>query len=93
MLIDDQAMAEIIFDTAVNLGVSASIKIAQKIAGTTADGICGHNTLKALREVDPAAFTMQYALDRIRYYVDLCKKNTAMRKYLLGWLNRALYFV
>ena len=51
-MIDNANACLDIFDFAVNAGVSRSVKIAQKLAGTKEDGILGGITAKAINEYE-----------------------------------------
>ena len=45
--IRDQSVADSIFDFGVNAGVKTSVRLAQWVAGTVADGVIGEKTLDA----------------------------------------------
>ncbi len=86
-----QAVAENIFDTAVNMGVRTASRLAQLTLGVQpVDGIIGKETLKALNQADEEKFLTEFTLAKIARYAHLCNKNKSLRKFLLGWINRAL---
>jgi len=87
--IDNQEIAEQIFDFAVNAGVRRAIKYAQRVCGAEADGIMGPITLKAINEILPEMFLNFYRLARIHYYFRL-SRFTSYRTFLYGWLKRVL---
>jgi len=68
---NDQRHAEIVFDIAVNMGVSAAKELLME-------------TLK----ID--AFAMAMAVKRIKRYVRICQAKPSQKKFLLGWICRAL---
>jgi len=88
-----QPIAEVIFDYSVNVGTQRAIKTAQTVAGVTVDGVVGPETIHAInRTTYPAAFMRECTLRRVRYYAELCNRKPEMKKFLLGWVNRALSY-
>jgi lysozyme family protein len=88
--IRSQPVAEALFDTAVNMGVDRGVKIAQQVLGVSMDGDVGPVTLKALNRADAHRFLTRFALEKVRYYALICTARTPLKRYLLGWVNRAL---
>lgn len=85
-----QAIAEDVFDFAVNAGVKVSAKLAQAVAQVTPDGVVGPKTIAALAAMDPAMFRPAFALAKIARYRDIVMRNRSQSKFLLGWINRTL---
>lgn len=88
--IDDQSVAENIFDFAVNAGVRTAVRLAQVVLGVEADGVSGPKTVRALNSCNPDHFFASYTLAKIARYASICNKDKAQSKFLLGWVNRAL---
>ena len=88
--IPDQFIANLLLDSAVNLGVKKAVKLAQEILGVKVDGILGKETMYMLKLYDPYLLFNKYKLSRINYYTELCNRNHNLKKYLLGWINRVL---
>ena len=89
--IASQAVAENLFDTAVNMGVSRAVKLAQLALGLKpVDGQLAAETFAAINAADPDRFLADYTLAKVARYVSLCNNNRAQGKFLLGWLNRAM---
>jgi len=86
----NQAIAETIFNFAVNTGVGVASKLAQLIVGVTPDGAIGAKTLERLNICTAEKFLPAYALAKIQRYVDICTKNRDQSKFLLGWVRRSL---
>ncbi len=89
--ISNEKVKDILFETAVNLGLKQTIKLAQRVLGLKADGILGPKTLSTINSVNPEEFIKDFTLARIAFYTALANKNP--RKYaiyLRGWVNRAL---
>jgi len=86
--IENQELANVLFDTAVNIGLKEAIIMVQKIIGTTVDGIVGSITLNWLNTLEPECLIERYKLARIRYYYDISNKRN--RKFFFGWVRRTL---
>lgn len=89
------AIAAAIFDQAVNRGVSAAVKQAQriisnvfKIPGVSEDGVMGNLTLNALNTVDEAQFLSSYLQESILAYNRIVQNNPSQSVFLSGWLKR-----
>lgn len=90
--INDQAVAEIIFDGVVNHGVSRGTKLAQKVLRVPEDGVFGDQTLTALNRANPGTFYAAYKEERIRFYNQLAANSSNHAAFLQGWLNRMAKF-
>jgi lysozyme family protein len=89
--VKDEKVRDLLFETAVNLGVRQTVRLAQRVLGVPTDGILGPQTLSAINGVSPKEFIKDFTLTRIAFYTALANKNP--RKYALylrGWINRAL---
>ena len=88
--IDNQRIAESLFDFAVNAGVGTASKLAQLVVGSTPDGVIGDVTLSKINAVDDELFVTKYALAKVARYTEIVKGNSGQHKFLVGWLNRTL---
>lgn len=94
--IASQAIAETIYDFAVNAGVKTASILAQVVASRisgrplTPDGVIGPRTLEALGECDPRLFTALYAIARVARYCEIVRRDRTQAKFLLGWVSRAI---
>ncbi len=89
--ITEQQVAENIFDTAVNMGPRTASRLAQiALDLIPVDGIIGPNSIKAINAAAPEAFMAEFTIAKIARYAYICNKNKSQKKYLLGWINRAL---
>ena len=87
----DERIKKLLFETAVNLGVRQTVKLAQKVLGVKTDGILGPHTLSALRNVNVKDFIKDFTLARIAFYTQLANRNPKRYTvYLRGWINRTL---
>lgn len=87
-----QSIADSIFDFGVNAGVKTSIRMVQSVLGTEEDGIIGPKTLVKLNSADTKLFHAAFTVKKIAYYISIIKKRPANKKFLYGWIIRALQF-
>lgn len=88
--IQEQTIADSIYDFAVNAGPVIAIKLAQMVVGVTPDGIVGPKTSTALNTTDPEGFQLKFAIAKVARYATICRKDRTQKKFLLGWINRTL---
>lgn len=88
--INNQQIAESIFDFAVNAGVATSATLAQMVVGVATDGVIGKNSLNAINAFDTEHFLAAFTVAKIARYVTIVKKRPTSRKYFYGWVLRAL---
>lgn len=85
-----QIVANVLFDFAVNTGRRRSIKLIQQITCVPIDGMIGPITIGAINSADGEKLAMQYTLQRIQFYSTLASSRKSQRKFLTGWIKRAL---
>lgn len=88
--IENQEIANKVFDIAVNMGPGTSAKLLQTTLGVTVDGKIGNQTLTALNAMDFDLFMAQFRLVIIARYIGICRKRYKSRKFLYGWIKRTL---
>lgn len=93
--IHSQAVASLLLDAAVNMGVRTASRLAQvALAVTPADGIIGTATLTAINARcqgdGEGLFVARYTILRIARHADICNRDRGQARFLLGWVNRAL---
>ena len=89
--INNQDVANTIFNFGVNAGIGLAIKLAQLVVGATPDGGIGPKTIEKLNQIaDGQRFKETYALAKIARYAEICNKDRTQSKFLLGWVNRTL---
>lgn len=88
--IDNQFVAESMFDFAVNAGVGTSASLAQMVVGVKSDGVIGKDSIAAINSFDPEYFLSAFTVAKIARYVNIVKKRPVSRKYFYGWVVRAL---
>lgn len=74
----------LMFDFAINAGVSRAIRTMQRAIGTTPDGAIGPKTMQALRDADPDALIDKFSAEKEAFYRSLPTFATFGK----GWLRR-----
>ena len=88
------ALAELVFDCAVNHGPRQAIRWLQAaLGGVAVDGIIGAETLAALDRADLEAVRRDVLRRRIIFFGKLISSNPAQGKFAHGWLKRVAEFV
>lgn len=87
--IQEQHKANEMFVFGVNAGCGRSVRLAQIIVGTVADGLIGPNTIKAINAYDADEFDREFDEEEIKYYEAIVQNNPEKKIFLNGWKNRA----
>lgn len=85
--IDNQSLAEIIADWAVNSG-QAGIRKAQEVIGCKQDGIVGPITLSMINTADAKMLHERLWNARQQFYINIVKRNPTQKVFMNGWMNR-----
>lgn len=85
--VNDQRVANWLFDKSVNMYITQAVKLMQRAAGVTGDGVLGPKTLAAINAADPAVLVKAAHDQAVEFYQDLHKKNPA--KYPADMVDRA----
>lgn len=86
----DPLVAAALFDTAVNMGTATAAKLAQSLAGVSVDGKIGPISITGINRSEPMIFLPMFVIARIERYSDICTQDPSQKKYLHGWIRRAL---
>jgi lysozyme family protein len=86
----DQEIANSIFDFGVNAGLGTSNALAQMVIGEKADGVIGPKSIASLNAFNPEHFLAAFTVAKIARYVSIVQKRPTSRKYIYGWVCRAL---
>jgi lysozyme family protein len=89
-LIANQSVAESLFDYAVNTGIIHAVKIIQKCVGVPVDGIIGLITINAINAANSELLLYKMVNEKIKRYINICKKKPSQNKFLLGWITRSI---
>jgi lysozyme family protein len=80
-------LAPVLFDFAVNSGVTQALKTCQSVLGLTCDGVLGPKTVDRLSRA--TLLDAQRLLDARQAFFDrICQKIPARKVFLAGWTNR-----
>ena len=99
--IEDDDVAGAIMDMGVNSGTKQGIKILQRALNDVSqgrktlkvDGIIGLNTIRATNSAPSNLLLAAFFLERARFYVGICKRRPASRKFLYAWMRRSVDYV
>lgn len=88
--IESQNIANSIFDFAVNAGVGTSSMLAQMVVDAKPDGVIGGESVKLINAFSEELFLASFTIAKISRYLTIVEKRPTSRKYLYGWVRRAL---
>ena len=75
----------LVFDAAVNHGVSRAVRFLQAAVGATVDGVIGANTIaRATRALDQSKAVTSFCITRALFYTDI----GTFQRYKNGWFRR-----
>lgn len=86
--IQDQEVANNIYDFAVNSGVSRAIKYMQMVLGVEVDGKFGPVTLGKLNTFGEMTFVNKYKKERLDFLNKVVQNNPSQKTFLAGWTSR-----
>lgn len=95
--IKDIDVATKVFDLSVNMGSSESHKILQRSINELSnqkiiiDGQIGPQTISAANKMNGSKLLVSLRSQARQFYINLVDKNSKLRVFLNGWLNRAGY--
>lgn len=84
-----QAVANKIFDMAVNLGAPRAHRMVQRAVGMPQDGVLGAKTLAEVNTMSSLTLLVTLQDLQAQFYRQLVFTNPALQPFLQGWLNRA----
>lgn len=88
--LENQEVANCIFDFGVNAGTITAISMAQLVVDAQVDGVLGPDTLLAINTMNKDHFIAAFTLAKIARYIHICQKRTQNKKYFFGWVIRAM---
>lgn len=95
-MIVSQELSTALLDASVNMGRTAAVKLLQKSVNKAycrdlleVDGIFGTKTLGAVNEASEDVLR-EFRASRALFYVDLAWVKPEMKKFLPGWIRRAV---
>lgn len=94
--INDQDLANEVFEMIVNMGTGQGVKILQRALNfftadmVSVDGVLGPATATAANQVDPKQLLQVLQMEAVRFYFTLVKKDPSQKKWFLGWIARVI---
>lgn len=85
--INNQLIADNIYDFAVNSGVSRAVKYAQRIVGASEDGVMGTKTIKAINQ-NIEGFVTKYKAARLEFINKIIARDESQEVFRKGWVTR-----
>ncbi len=82
------ALAIVMFDTAVNFGISNSVTFLQQALGLPQTGVFDDNTVKALAAANNKSTAFQVINERIIYRYKRVQEDASQMAFFRGWLSR-----
>lgn len=89
--IENQSLAEIIADWAVNSGQSGIRKV-QEVVGCKPDGIVGPITLSLINSSNPEQLHERIWKARQQFFINIVKRDARQKVFMNGWMNRLSQF-
>jgi len=90
--INDQSVADKLFDLGVLFGVEVAVAVMQQTLSAdeliTVDGKFGDETLNVINLVDPVSLLKSYEANMTTHAFNVATKNPAEREFLRGWCSR-----
>ncbi|MEO6520232.1 MAG: glycosyl hydrolase 108 family protein [Mucilaginibacter sp.] len=86
--INDQQIANQVFDTSVNMGTGRGAQFLQQAAGVTADRIVGPATLAAVNAANAETLYNQFIALRKQYYINIIANNPSQAQFRNSWFSR-----
>lgn len=77
-------LALLMFDAAVNLGVSRAVRLLQSAVGTEQDGLLGPETLARVQTMEPTPICIEFQARRLLFMVGL----PTWKTFGAGWARR-----
>lgn len=87
-LINDQQLANVVFDTGVNMGTGRAAKYLQTAAGVAIDGIIGKGTLSAINNGDAVDIYNKFNALRKAKYDAIIDNNPSQKQFYASWMSR-----
>lgn len=86
--INDQQIANQVFDTSVNCGTGRGAEFLQQAAGVTVDRQVGPITLAAVNAANAETLYNQFIAIRKQYYINLIAANPSLAQFQNSWFSR-----
>jgi lysozyme family protein len=82
-----------LIDDGVNSGTAAAIRRLQRVLGVSVDGVLGPMTLAAANAITSDWVLTELVKARCLHYARIVQQDASQRRFIVGWLTRALSFL
>lgn len=89
--LNNQPMANSLYDFGVNSGTSEAAKLLQRAAGVNDDGVIGQQTITAVNNANPETLYDAFQALRKSFYEELATK-PGQHQFLSSWLSRLVSY-
>lgn len=86
--INNQSIAEFIFDWGYNSGTKTAIKKVQQALNISVDGVIGIKTLAVINQANQEVLFNKLVESRHQFIQNIIKNNPSQAKFRRGWENR-----
>ena len=86
--IEDQVVANKIFDLGVLFGVGTAVQLMQGILKLVVDGNFGPQSLAAVNESDPHSLLVAYKTVFVQHAINIGAAKPSERLFVVGWIRR-----
>jgi lysozyme family protein len=86
--LNDQDVANKIFDLGVNVGKPHAVKILQQVVGTNQDGVYGPNTERLANSHPPGSLSTMIRTSAENYHKAIAQSHPEDARFLKSWLAR-----
>ena len=86
-------LVEALFDAGVHSGPARAVRLLQRAAEVSEDGIIGPVTQSAIRGLDPARALARFLIHRAMFLGELIGQDSSQRSFRNGWAKRVSEFV
>ena len=86
--IENQLVANKLFDMGVLFGISTVVQLLQGILKLTPDGVFGPATLAVVNEHDAFSLLAAYKTVLVQHAIDIGSERPAERIFVVGWIRR-----
>jgi lysozyme family protein len=86
--IEDQFVANKLFDMGVLFGVGTAVQMLQGILKLTVDGVFGPQTLAAVNGADSFSLLVAYKTVLVQHAINIGAEHPEEREFVVGWMRR-----
>lgn len=86
--INDQNVADKLFDLGVLFGIGTAVKLLQTVLNLTADGVFGMVSVAAVNQSDSTSLLSSYKTAFVSHAIGIANAQPKDRVFLTGWINR-----